>query len=148
MIILEPVLSKAKPTIVHIDAKIINRDDKDKPKRTFVAYVIEDGDEKEFEEIKAEDASETDAAELYAIDFAIRRLRHRRKKFVLLCDHESVTLVLQQTLPKFTNKTRPIMEKVWNLLQNETNFVVKPFPVNQADRFLNARWNEIKAGSV
>jgi hypothetical protein len=60
------------PLDVHVDAKIINRDSKEKDKRTF-AFVV-DGEEPEFKEIHEQDASETDATELYAIDFAMRRL--------------------------------------------------------------------------
>ena len=82
---------------VHVDAKIINRDDRNKPKRTFVAYVISDSDESEYKEIKAEDAAQTDAAELYAIEFAIEKLKTRQGCFVLLCDNESVVLVLNRS---------------------------------------------------
>ena len=127
---------------VHVDAKIINRDSKEKDKRTLVAFVV-DGKEPEFEEIYEKDASETDAAELYAIDFAMRRLGKTDGKFRLLCDNESVVDVLLRPDPKFKSKTREITKKVWNLLHESDKFQIELF-LNKADKFLNVKWKEIK----
>ena len=137
-------------TVVHVDAKIINRDSEDKPKRTFVGYSTEDGKEEGFEEVnlgQRPDAVETDAAELYAIDYAMGRFDGREGRFVLLCDNESVVLTLRRPDLKFSSKTKPILQKVWKGLHEENRrFEVRQFPQNRADRLLNAKWNAIKAG--
>ena len=133
-------------TKVHVDAKIINRDSTNrKIQRTFVAYVVVDGKEdgSDYDEVTAEDACETDAAELYAIDFAMRKLGEGH--FVLLCDNESVVKVLNGTEEQFRRKHREITKKVWQSLRDsDGRFEVEHFPLNMADRFLNEKWLEIK----
>lgn len=114
-----------------------------------MAYVVVDGKESEsdYEEITAEDACETDAAELYAIDFAMRKLKVGR--FVLLCDNESVVKVLNGQEEQFRRKHRDITKKVWQLLRDsDSRFEVEHFPLNRADRLLNEKWREIKNNQV
>src|SRR5438309_2339327 len=132
-------------TKVHVDAKIINRDTEDKPKRTLVAYVIADSDDRDYDEVKAGDSSETDAAELYAIDFVFRKLKDREGRFVLLCDNESVVKVLHRSEEQFRRKARDITKKVWHEIHESMGkFEIEHFPHNQADSFLNLKWKEIK----
>ena len=135
----------ANELVVHVDAKIINRHSKTEPKLTLVGYVTQDG-EKEYDKIDVEDAIQTDAAELYAIRFAIEKLKNRPEKIVLLCDHESVVSVLRKDIQnvKFRKKTRQIMRDVWNALQEYDHFEVRQFPLNQADKFLNEVWQKMK----
>ena len=129
--------------VIHVDAKIINRD-KERGHRTFVAYCSEDGTGFGFDEVKKDDANQTDAAELYAIDFAVGSLRESKKRYVLLCDNESVVLMLRKGDPKFTVRTRPIMRKVWQELHKNSDFEIRNFPINQADKLLNQKWRELK----
>jgi hypothetical protein len=136
--------SKDRPTKVHVDAKITNRDNPEKPKRTFVAYSNEDGSEIGFEEIHHEDADQADAAELYAIDFALKGLKRKGRTYTLLCDHESVVQQLQHQELKAPAKLRPILVEVWNELQGSTKFKIEHFPVNLADKLLNQKWLEIE----
>ena len=137
-------MNQTQPRRIYVDAKIINRDSKDKPKRTFIAHVSDDGKEKNYKEIKEVDAHETDAAELYAIHFAIEELKNKPGKFVFLCDHESVVFILQQDKPNFGNKTRQIMKDVWESIhESSKQFEIEPHS-NKADKFLNDVWREIK----
>jgi len=132
--------------VVHVDAKIINRDSVDKEKVTLVGYCMEDGSGGESRKIKKEDSDETDAAEFYAVEFAMEHLVGRPEGFRLVCDNESVVSTLHED-DLGSRIRRPITKKVWNMLHESDKFEVVQFPANQAHRLLNEAWKDMKAST-
>ena len=131
--------------VIHVDAKIVNRD-KNSGYRTFVAFSSENGSNSRVEEIHTDDSHQADAAELYAIEFAMRTLENKGKHFILLCDNESVVKQLQKADLKFTMRTRPVFRRVWESLHGkDSKFEIRHFPMNRADRILNEQWNRSKS---
>src|SRR5205807_8274859 len=89
---LDNVPRTTKGLRVFVDAKVVGRHDKEIPKRTIVAYVVEGRDElKNVTDVKAD---ETDEAELHAIAFAIHELTDKWAEFRIICDNESVVAVI------------------------------------------------------
>ena len=131
-------------TCVHVDAKIIGRHAEQGNKQTFVAYSIVGSDISNCEEITDPDAHQTDIAELYAIDLAIRDLQHSKQHFILLCDNESVVSELNRPDLKITPRTKKMKKTVREELAANPNFKIKLFPANLAHKKLDARWNELK----
>ena len=123
---------------VFVDAKILGRDDPTKPKRTFVAYVVENRPASQgFTEIKEEGADETDQAELHAIAFAIRELRQDFSEFTVMSDNQSVVDVIHRSsegLPK----PKGILAEIREQRSRNLSIQVQWYEKNPAHRVLNA----------
>jgi len=129
-------LRGAKCPRVFVDAKIVGRHEKEIPKRTIVAYVVEGRDElKNATEVKAD---ETDDAELHAVAFAIHELKDRLAEFKVICDNESVVSVIVKENQK-TARKRPILSQLLAERREKPGIEVELLENNPAHRFLN-RW--------
>ena len=126
----------AKNLRVFVDAKIVGRHDRDAPKRTIVAYVVEGRDElKNATDVKAD---ETDDAELHAIAFAIHELKDKLAEFTVICDNESVVSVITTENQK-TARKRPILSQLLAEKQENPGVQVEILENNPAHKFLN-KW--------
>jgi len=121
---------------VFVDAKIVGRHEKEAPKRTIVAYVVEGRDElKNAAEVKAD---ETDDAELHAIAFAIHELKDKLAEFRVICDNESVVSVIITENQK-TARKRPILSQLLAEKRDRPAIQVELLENNPAHKFLN-KW--------
>ena len=78
---------------VFVDATILQKHNKDMPKRTFVAYFVEGRPElQDVKEVIDIGADETHEAELFSVLFAIERSNAMLDHFTILCDHESIRI--------------------------------------------------------
>jgi hypothetical protein len=119
---------------VFVDAKIVGRHEKEAPKRTIVAYVVEGRDElKNATEVKAD---ETDDAKLHAIAFAIHELKDKLAEFTVICDNESVVSVIAKENQK-TARKRPILSQLLSEKRENPGVKVEMLENNPAHRFLN-----------
>jgi hypothetical protein len=137
------LVSDSEVIEVHVDAKILNRDKKENH-RTFIGYCYVDGSEPpRFDEVNEEDSNQTDAAELYAVRFAIRNLQSQKGRFRILCDNQSVVEQLNNhRLGESKRHRREILTETWNLLQKQRDFFeVVPFPANLAHKLLTEHVN-------
>ena len=126
----------AKNLRVFVDAKIVGRHDRDAPKRTIVAYVVEGRDElKNATDVKAD---ETDDAELHAIAFAIHELKDKLAEFRVICDNESVVSVIT-TKNQRTARKRPILSQLLTEKRENPGIQVELLENNPAHGFLN-KW--------
>lgn len=125
---------------VYVDAKIENRHEPDLPKRTLVAYLSENS----LQNIKEVQASETDDAELQAILFAIQDLKGKLKRFMIICDHESVVTQINQG-PDYSGHKKPLYDSIWSELDKANHAIaVGLLKSNPAHRVLNAYLREEK----
>ena len=129
---------------VYVDAKILGRNDPNLPKRTLVAYKVENSEL--LQGVRGVDAEETDDAELHAILFAIRELKGRLKQFTIICDHESVVSEANRQ-PKETPKTNPILKEIREELKANPSIKLKVFAINPAHTLLNQYLEKEKAKS-
>ena len=103
--------NKSHPHRVFVDAKILGRDDRTKPKRTFVAYVVKNrADLQGFTEIIEMGADETYEAELHAIAFAIRNLKQVLSGFTIMSDNQSIVDVINREADETRNAKRVLAE--------------------------------------
>jgi len=117
-----------------VDAKIVGRHEKEAPKRTIIAYVVEGRDElKNASEVKAD---ESDDAELHAIAFAIHELKDKLAKFTIICDNESVVSVITTENQK-TARKRPILSQLLAEKRENPGVQVELLENNPAHKFLN-----------
>ncbi len=93
---------------VFVDAKIVGRHDKQTPRRSFVAYVV-DG-RPELNDVAEVKAYETDEAELQAVAFAIRKLKGEVQEFTVVCDHESIVSEINRREPLGPGKEPVLLE--------------------------------------
>jgi hypothetical protein len=129
-------LESGKGPRVFVDAKIVGRHEKEGPKRTIVAYVVEGRDElKNATEVRAD---ETDDAELHAIAFAIHELKDKLAEFRVICDNESVVSVITTENQKAARK-RPILSQLLTEKRENLGVHVELLENNPAHKFLN-KW--------
>lgn len=81
------LFGQPKPVRVYVDAKILNMHDQSLPREAYVGYVVEGSGKKN---VRREEATESDDAEILAILFAIDELKGSLERFTVVCDHESV----------------------------------------------------------
>lgn len=77
---------------VYVDAKILNMHDPALHREAYMGYVVDGSGKSEASKIEVNETEvlESDDAEVLAILFAIDRLKGSLRKFVVVCDHESV----------------------------------------------------------
>jgi hypothetical protein len=126
--------SKARADTVHVDAKIIGRDDPASPKRTLVGYVVEGSTG--LQGVKEVAADETDEAELEAVAFAFRELKEKLPRFTIVCDHESVVLEINRgrTRPR----SPPLLSQVQEEMRKNPSIRVIQLAKNPAHALLNS----------
>jgi hypothetical protein len=129
-------LESGKGPRVFVDAKIVGRHEKEGPKRTIVAYVVEGRDE--LKNATDVNADETDDAELHAIAFAIHELKDKLAEFTVICDNESVVSVIITENQK-TARKRPILSRLLAEKEGNSGIQVQLLENNPAHRFLN-KW--------
>lgn len=116
---------------VFVDAKIIGSHDPMLPKKTFVAYKVENSGLEGTREVAA---TETDDAELHAILFAIQELKARFERFTILCDHESVVSEVKRSI---VQNGRPSLMIIREELKTNPEIRVELLEPNPAHRVLN-----------
>lgn len=119
---------------VYVDAKIEGRHDPKLPRKTYVAYVVENVPG--LQGFGKVDADETDDAELHAIAFAIEQLKGKLEQFTILSDHEPVVsqIILRD---RSGGSKRPILLEILNELESNSSIRVELFGNNPAHRVLN-----------
>ena len=127
-----------------VDAKILGRDDRAKPKRTFVAYVVKDrADLQGFTEIIETGADETNEAELHAIAFAIRSLKQVLPEFTVMSDNQSIVDVISRGADE-TNNAKRVLAEILEQKKANSLIRVKWYEKNPAHRVLNTHVLELK----
>ncbi len=129
---------------IFVDAKILGRDDRTKPKRTFVAYVVKDrADLQGFTEIIETGADETDEAELHAIAFAIRSLIQVLPGFIVMSDNQSAVDVTNRVADE-TNRAKTVLAEILEQKRAHRLIQVEWYEKNPAHRVLNAHVLELQ----
>jgi len=72
---------------VYVDAKVLGIHDPNLQRFAYVCYVVEGSP---LRSARPSKATETDDAEIDAIIFAIGDLKTKLKRFIVVCDHQSV----------------------------------------------------------
>ncbi len=119
---------------VYVDAKIEGRHDQKLPKKTYVAFVVDNGEG--LQEVTEVEADETDDAELHAVAFAIRRLKGKLEQFTIVCDHQSVVSVIIRK-DRTAGKKRPILLEILNEIESNPSISIELLANNPAHRLLN-----------
>lgn len=128
---------------VFVDAKIVGRHDPSLPKRTFVAYLVDDSPSSQG--VKEVVAPETDDAELHAVAFALDQLKDKFERFTIICDHESAVSIINRREPRLAEK-RPILQSIIEVLKSHPSIQVVQLTKNPAHSLLNAYLAKVQGG--
>ncbi len=126
---------------MYVDAKILNMHDPALQKETYVGYLVEGGKSN----VKREDASESDDAEVLAILFAIEDLKGEVGKMTIVCDHESVVSEANREAVKSPSE---LMKKLRETLrENRGTVELEVLQANPAHGVVTEYVNSVKKDS-
>lgn len=126
---------------MYVDAKILNVHDPKLPREAYVGYIVEGSGRRDATKV---DASESDDAEMLAILFAIDELKGSLRKFVVVCDHESV--VSEAKKPVVKNPSE-LMERVREALRENPSIGLEVLKSNPAHGVVTEYVNGLKAAA-
>jgi len=129
-----------RPSKVFVDAKILNMHDSSLPREAYVGYVVEGSGR---HNVKKEDATESDDAEVLAILFAIEELKGQPGRFTVICDHESVVSEANRDEVK---KPSELMEKLRRVLRENQSIKLEALMANPAHGVVTEYVNALKTG--
>jgi hypothetical protein len=137
----------SKPPRVFVDAKILNVHDLSLPREAFVGYVVEGGEPRKAKKLEEEEVGmigrlESDDGEVLAILFAIDDLKDRLKRFMIVCDHESVVSEANRDVPK---NPSALMAKLREKLKENPTIDLVPLMANPAHGVVTEFVNALKA---
>jgi hypothetical protein len=128
----------SKPPKVYVDAKILNMHDPLLSREAYVGYVVEGSGK---HDVKKVDADESDDAEVHAIMFAIEELRDELRRFVVVCDHESVVSEANRDVVK---KPSELMTKLRDMLKENRSVTLEVLRANPAHGVVTEYVNSLK----
>ena len=134
------LFGRARAPRVYVDAKILNMHDPSLPREAYVGYVVE-GDGRH--NVKRVDATESDDAEVLAIQFAVDEMRGSLARFTVVCDHESVVSEANRDSVK---KPSRFMEKLRETLQENTSVTLEALKANPAHGVVTEYVNSLGSG--
>jgi len=124
---------------VYVDAKILNMHDPTLPREAYVGYVVEG---KGVHNVKSVDAAESDDAEVLAILFAIDELKGSMRRFVVVCDHESVVSEAKRDVVK---NPSALMERLRETLRENPSIELSVLQSNPAHAIITEYVNGLKS---
>ena len=127
-----------RPPRVYVDAKILNMHDPTLPKEAYVGYVV-GGTRKH--NVRREDATESDDAEVLAILFAIEDLKGALGRFTVVCDHESVVSEANRTEVRSPSE---LMERLRKVLGENPSVRLEALQANPAHGVVTEYANRFK----
>ncbi len=127
---------------VHVDAKIIGKNDPSYQKRTLVGYIVKDS--ASLQSVTEVDADETDEAELESIAFAIRELKGKLPRFTIVCDHESVVSEINRGVAR--PRSPPALSQIQMEMRANLPIKVVQLAKNPAHALLNRAVAALKTG--
>ena len=128
----------SKSSKVYVDAKILNMHDPNLPRKAYVGYLVEGSDK---QNVKPENATESDDAEVLAILFAIEELKDSLGRFTIFCDHESV---VSEANKEELRNPNPMMELLRKTLLENPSVELRALQANPAHGIVTAYVNAEK----